>query len=227
MKENKFKFNRGNLRDLIIILAVGSAFLFPVHYSLIIASLVLMAIGTTLHVVTEATLVRNRVLCTEGVYRICRHPYYLSNFVVDMSLCLLSGNIYLVMIYPFLFFWAYGPTLKFEEGKLADIHGEMVHEYLLKTPQIFPTFGSFVGIRDIIKETSFSRISPNEWVRISRFWAVGMAMVVAHEIGFHREQLLSFKTLYWDTIIFSGLAILLLISNIVLRLMAKSRTSEE
>ena len=53
-----------------------------------------------------------------------RHPYYLSNFAIDYSFCVLSGNPYLLLIYPFLFFWSYQPTMSEEEHFLHSIHGE-------------------------------------------------------------------------------------------------------
>ncbi len=214
---------RGNLRDLVIVLAMISAFLriFPLDTAMCITALVLLGIGTLLHVVTKATLIRNRVLCDLGVYKICRHPYYLANFIVDISLCLLSGNIYLVLLYPFLFFWAYGPTLKFEEGKLTGIHGEKYTQYLLETPQIFPNRNSITGAGQILKEVSASRISKKEWVRITRFWAVGLFLIAAHAVAAN-----GIKTLYIQPVdkravaLTAGAGVLLIIS-LILRLLPK------
>ena len=66
-------------------------------------------------------MIRNRVLCTQGAYAVVRHPYYLANYLIDIGFCLASGNVYLVLAYPFLFFWAYGPTLRSEESLLASL----------------------------------------------------------------------------------------------------------
>jgi len=221
------KLYRGNLRDIVIVLAVASAFFIPVHYSLVIVAMVLLAAGTLLHIITKATLIRNRVLCTEGVYRICRHPYYLSNFIVDASLCLLSGNIYLVLAYPFLFFWAYGPTLRFEEQKLAGIHGEAVHEYLLSTPQIFPCMGSFAGMKTIFQETSTSRVSRNEWVRIARFWAVGISLIVIHMIAIKGVGILYKPPVDILAVVLTGIVVLLGVFSVVLRATRNRGVSEE
>ncbi len=176
MAENKLY--RGNVRDIIIVLSLISAIFFPITYTRIAVGLCVLVIGTLLHILTKATLIRNRVLCQDGVYRICRHPYYLSNFIVDMSFCLLSGNIYLVFVYPFVFFWAYGPTFNFEENKLFAKHPEEFVPYLLNTPQVFPYLGSFREFSTILNDASMGRVSRKEWVRISRFWIVAMVILL-------------------------------------------------
>jgi protein-S-isoprenylcysteine O-methyltransferase Ste14 len=53
-----------------------------------------------------------------------RHPYYLANYLIDTAFCLLSGNSYLLLAYPFLFFWSYGPTFRKEETALKGRHGK-------------------------------------------------------------------------------------------------------
>ena len=94
----------------------------------------LLAIGCFLHIVAKGVLIRNVVLCNRGIYAVVRHPYYLANYLIDSSLCVLSGNLYLVAAYPFLFFWSYGPTLRKEESFLASKYGDAFHERQLQHP---------------------------------------------------------------------------------------------
>jgi hypothetical protein len=214
---------RGNLRDLIVVASLISAFFFQINLTQIIIALCFLALGTVLHVITKATLVRNRVLCEEGVYKICRHPYYLSNFIVDISLCLLSGNVYLVFVYPFLFFWAYGPALKFEENKLSGIYGEKYHEFLLRSAQILPCSESVVGLGRVFQETSASRISRKEWVRILRFWAVSLLLLCVHGIG-----VVGIKSVYGSQIdvkiVAAGVAgIFMLVAALILQMLPKKK----
>ncbi|MFA5864702.1 MAG: isoprenylcysteine carboxylmethyltransferase family protein [Phycisphaerae bacterium] len=217
--------DRGNLRDVIVVLSLASAIFFPINLVQMTVGLVILAGGTVLHVITKATLVRNKVLCEEGVYRICRHPYYLSNFIVDVSLCLLSGNMYLVLLYPFLFFWAYGPTLKFEEEKLSGIHGQRYFDFLLKSPQIFPCQGSLVGLRTIFSETSATRITKKEWTRITRFWAMAFLLLVAHDVAVSGIHILYIKPVDIRAVVFAALAIVLLIIELILQLLPKKEIS--
>jgi len=143
--------HRGRLRDVVIVLCVLSVFLFPLDTATLCVALVLLALGCSLHVVVKGQLIRNVVLCTEGVYAIVRHPYYLANYLIDTSFCLLSGNVFLLALYPFLFFWAYGSTLREEESRLASLHGGDLEAYQTKIPQVFPDTTIFAGWRTIGK----------------------------------------------------------------------------
>jgi hypothetical protein len=223
------KLYRGNLRDLVILLALGSALLrfFPLDTDKMIVALVLLGLGTLLHVVTKATLIRNKVVCDEGVYKLCRHPYYLANFTVDISLCLLSGNIYLVLLYPFLFFWAYGPTLKFEEGKLTGLHGEKYTQYLLQVPQVFPNHDSITGLGRILNEVSASRISKKEWVRITRFWAVALILIVTHKVGMAGVKILYVTPVDLTAVSLTAGAVMLLAFSLVLRLLRQPKSAPQ
>lgn len=219
---------RGNLRDVVIVLAAISSIYYPINTVQIAVALVLLAAGTLLHVVTKATLIRNEVLCREGVYRICRHPYYLSNFTVDVSLCLLSGNIYLVLAYPFLFFWAYGPNLRSEENRLADIHKQDQYDFLLQVPQIFPGPGSIVWPGQILKETSLRRISMNECSRIIKFWGFALGLILIHHVAAADRRLAILYKEPIDTLaaVLAGATGALCLLGFVLQVFSRERENE-
>jgi protein-S-isoprenylcysteine O-methyltransferase Ste14 len=67
------------------------------------AGFAVLAVGSLLHFVVKGVLIRNSVLCKDGIYSVVRHPYYLANYIIDSSFCLITGNMYLVFMYPFLF----------------------------------------------------------------------------------------------------------------------------
>jgi hypothetical protein len=160
-----------------------SVFVFPLNTPMLCVALVLLALGCVLHVLVKGQLVRNVVLCTEGTYAIVRHPYYLANYLIDSSFCLLSGNIYLVLSYPFLFFWAYGPTLREEESLLASLHGGDFDAYQARVPQVFPNATVFGGLRALGKGFSWRRVSWGEIKRLLRFGFVGTLLVLLHQVG--------------------------------------------
>jgi protein-S-isoprenylcysteine O-methyltransferase Ste14 len=133
-------------------------------------------------------------MCNDGIYGIVRHPYYMANYLIDVSFCLLSGNPYLLLVYPFLFFWVYGSTLRKEEKYLAETHNEPYMEYMLDVPQVFPDSFFQRYIKDIFKGFSKKRISRNEISRILRFWATSVFIVFLHTL----------KTVNYSEIQFSG-----------------------
>jgi hypothetical protein len=175
--------NRGNLRDVIIVLAIAFSLAGPepelISY---LVPLGVLTAGCFLHFIVKGQLIRNVVMCTEGTYAIVRHPYYLANFLIDCAFCLLSLNLYLIFAYPFLFFWAYGPHIRQEEQRLAHSHPEQFYTYCTAVPQIFPDSNSIRNLKNLLKNTSSSRITSNEVKRISRFFAVTGFIILCQEI---------------------------------------------
>ena len=166
-----------------MVLCLVSAFFHPLEGVALSAALVLFAAGCLLHVLVKGQLIRNVTLCTEGAYAVVRHPYYLANYLIDISFCLLSGNIYLVLFYPFLFYWAYGPTFVEEEATLASIHGEIFEAYRKSVPQVFPTTNLFSGLRSLSRGFSWRRISAKEVKRIFRFGFLAALLVLVREVS--------------------------------------------
>lgn len=210
---------RSNLRNLIRLLCYLSVLIYNVNTIEIIVSFCLLALGCFVHYLTKGQLIRNVVMCNNGIYGIVRHPYYMANYLIDVSFCLLTGNPYLLLIYPFLFFWVYGSTLRKEEKYLAGAHNEPYMEYLLNVPQVFPDSYFTIYLKNVFSGFSKKRISRNEVSRILRFWSTAIFIVFLH----------SLKTADFTKICFSGpggfktsivllsLAIILYIVSILVR----------
>ena len=171
---------RSGLRDAVIILSAASALFCTVGTAEIAVAFLLLCLGSLIHFVVKGVLIRNEVLCTEGVYRLARHPYYLANYLVDSGFCLLSGNRYLLLLYPFLFFWSYGPTLRKEEGTLTEKHGDASVAYLLSAPPVFPDRRSILNASRLFAGFSLARISGKEAARIIRFYATALLILAFH-----------------------------------------------
>ena len=185
---------RSNLRNLIRLLCYLSVLIYNVNTNEIIVSFCLLALGCFVHYLTKGQLIRNVVMCNNGIYGIVRHPYYMANYLIDVSFCLLAGNPYLLLIYPFLFFWVYGSTLRKEEKYLAGTHNEPYMEYMLDVPQVFPDSYFTIYLKDVFSGFSKKRISRNEVARILRFWSTAIFIIFLH----------SLKTADFTKICFSG-----------------------
>jgi hypothetical protein len=185
VENNRKKYpiiNRSNLRDIIIAICIFSSAIYDLDKVRLILSFILLTFGCFFHYVTKGVLIRNVVLCKEGTYNVVRHPYYMANYLIDSSFCLLSGNIYLFLAYPFLFYWSYGPTIRQEESMLAGIHGEDYLKYSLDVPQLFPDAYSIRNMKEVIKGFSRQRITRNEVSRFMRFWATALFIMFIHNI---------------------------------------------
>jgi len=182
MSAGTYLLSRRNLRDLIIALSLGSAPFFGTGIARTCIALGMLGLGCFIHFVSKGTLIRNIVLCKEGIYRVMRHPYYFANFLIDWSFCQLSGNLFLVLLYPFLFFYSYGPALRKEEQLLFVRHGGSFIKNSLETPQVFPDTGSLGGIKTIFKEFSARRITAREYSRITKLCGTGLLLVLINKI---------------------------------------------
>lgn len=215
MSEDRTKgiLTRSNLRDLVLAASFISVLFCPVSDGIVIVGLLLLAAGCLLHLVTKGVLVRNVVLCQEGVYGMVRHPYYLANYSIDSSFCLLSGNVYLLLAYPFLFYWAYGPTMRNEEVYLAAHHGDVFQRHSATVPQIFPDRTSLSRWRGLFEDFSWKRISWNEYARVTRFCSLGIFISVLNAV--HDEGLSGLMDIVrprrndWDEFLFGLCAVAL------------------
>ncbi len=115
-------------------------------------------VGMIIHGVSKGNLVRNKQLCTQGPYLWVRHPFYVANFIIDISLCLMAGVPILAAIYAIAFPLAYLPRIFAEEEALRGYFGTAFDEYCKTTPRLFP--------RSIPRLISWSRSSTFELLRL-------------------------------------------------------------
>lgn len=174
--------NRGRLRDLILLCSFASALVCGVGNGEIVLGFTIFVFGCFLHVVAKGTLIRYVVLTNRGPYGLVRHPYYFANYLIDSSFCILSGNHCLLMAYPFLFFWAYGPTVRYEERLLSERHGDAFLNDSFVIPQIFPDRASLRGLGKLFEGFSVKRITAKECSRVARLSAVGLAITLVQEL---------------------------------------------
>ncbi len=182
MKKEKRLLTRSSLRDVVIFCTLISSLFYPFHTTSVVVGFSLLLAGCVLHILAKGVLIRNVVLCNQGIYAIIRHPYYLANYLIDCSFCVLSGSPYLIMIYPFAFFWSYGPTLRSEEAVLASMHGSSFLIDSFEIPQVFPDRSSLKGWQRMLEGFSKKRITFKECARIARFCSVGFIIGFVHQV---------------------------------------------
>jgi len=207
--------NRRNLRDTVIIFSLALALFNRVGNWEIAGSVAMLLVGSVLHFISKGVLIRNLVVCKHGIYAVVRHPFYLSNYLVDMSFCLMSGSLLLAVTYPFLFFWSYGPTMRKEERELFLLHGDALLDAFFSIPQVFPDSGTLKAWREILGGFSLRRISKRELARIARFWAVEFLFLLFHDL---REEGLGefISPVDYDGIAFAAACFLLSLTSLSL-----------
>lgn len=96
---------RHRVHDLALLFAVLGASHTTVMF--ITAGTVVFLMGYLLTIWSKLVLIRKKELATCGPYAICRHPFYTGNALLDLGLILISGNIWILLFYPFLFWMGY------------------------------------------------------------------------------------------------------------------------
>lgn len=174
--------NRSRIRNVVLLFSLVAAPFCPVTDLTVAVGFFFLVVGCFFHLVAKGILIRNTVLCNYGLYGLVRHPYYLANYLIDWSFCILSGSYLLILLYPFAFFWAYGPTMNKEEALLASEHGDDFVRYVSEVPRVFPDRSSIGRLMSLFEGFSPQRITWKECARLTRFNSAGILITVVHDV---------------------------------------------
>ena len=86
---------------------------------------------------------KNKVLCVDGPYSLCRNPLYLFSFVGVLGAFLALQSVMLTLIAAALYLAYYHFVIRSEERRLAALFGDSFSEYLATTPRFLPSFASY------------------------------------------------------------------------------------
>jgi protein-S-isoprenylcysteine O-methyltransferase Ste14 len=180
--DKKGFLNRSRIRNVVLLLTLASAPFCPITDATVVIGFFFLTAGCFLHLVAKGILIRNTVLCNYGLYGLVRHPYYLANYLIDWSFCVLSGSYLLTLAYPFAFFWAYGPTMRKEEALLASEHGDDFSRYVSEVPRVFPDRSSVKRLGSLLKGFSPQRVTWKECARLTRFCSAAILITLVHDV---------------------------------------------
>lgn len=83
------------------------------------------------------------VLNTKGMYSIVRHPLYLANFLMWLSIALLTGNLWFIIAFTLFYILYYERIMYTEEAFLIDKFKEDYLVWSRKTPAAIPNFHNY------------------------------------------------------------------------------------
>jgi len=81
---------------------------------------------------------KNRELCTQGPYAVCRNPLYLFSFIGLVGICCAAESLPLALVSAAAYLLFYRGVIRGEERRLADIFGADFDRYVASTPQFWP-----------------------------------------------------------------------------------------
>ena len=103
-----------------------------------VGGMTLVLVGLAIRSWAAGVIKKTKVLATTGPYRMCRHPLYLGSLMMMLGFCILVSNLFdaCIVFGPVLVIYIL--TMRREERRLAERHGEAWAEYAAVAPRLFP-----------------------------------------------------------------------------------------
>jgi hypothetical protein len=198
----KSPLDRGGLRFFLVLVAVAGR---SATRWTVLAGVPLVVLGAALHLWAKGCLRQNQVVTKIGPYRYVRHPFYLANALVDVSIAVMSGWWVLQVLLPVWWLVAYLPVMRREEEYLTGAFGAAYEEYKKRVPRLLPW-------RRPLPRTGegFSWRNPNiaagdEGPRAMKLLAYPLLFFIVADL---RAEGLSFFTQGLDVLALTGLVVL-------------------
>jgi len=86
---------------------------------------------------------KDRVLCTDGPYSICRNPLYFFSFIGVIGVFMALQTISLTLVAGSLYLLYYRRVIQSEQNRLAALFGPAFEAYQQTTPRFWPTFHNY------------------------------------------------------------------------------------
>jgi len=119
----------------IVLLGFAKPAPFPVAMGL-----PLLILGEAIRIWSSGTIQKDTTLARYGPYSITRNPLYLGNFLIGLSLCVIMGMSWMILIlFVSGFYFIYQPTIEAEEKKLMQTFGKDFMIYCAQVPRFFPS----------------------------------------------------------------------------------------
>ena len=96
--------------------------------------------GELIQMWASSSLEKNKVLTVRGPYSLIRNPMYIGRFLVILGGIILLKNIYVILLYVFLFYFYMVNRVKREESHLREIFGAAYQEYCSQVNRFIPNF---------------------------------------------------------------------------------------
>lgn len=173
----RLPFNRGGFRSYLILLGILAG---RSSIPSVLWGVPLLLIGIALHIWSKGYLHQEKEVTTSGPYRFIRHPFYLGNVFIDLSIVVMSGWKLLIGTFPFYWLAVYIPVMRREEEIMMNLFGEAYRKYARCVPRFFPirrplpASGRFSWRSDNILKTEFPRAF--------RFLSYPFLFLFSHEI---------------------------------------------
>jgi len=102
--------------------------------------LVMSLFGELIQLWCFASLEKNRTLAVKGLYMLMRNPMYIGRFFLLLGYLLLTGNVWVILVFVVLYYFYMVNRVKREERKLRILFGQAYENYCLNVNRFVPSF---------------------------------------------------------------------------------------
>jgi isoprenylcysteine carboxyl methyltransferase (ICMT) family protein YpbQ len=139
-------FNNKSLRSLLgklryAIFLVAIVVLIPqIEPFWFLPGFVVCLFGESIQLWCFASLDKNTTLAVKGPYTLMRNPMYMGRFFLLLGCLLLTGNIWVMIVFTVFYYFYMVNRVRREEGKLRVIFGEAYEDYCGSVHRFIPSF---------------------------------------------------------------------------------------
>ena len=138
-------FNNKTLRSVLLKLRIP---IFLVFFIILISQIkptwflpgfIISLFGELIQLWCFASLDKNKTLAAKGLYMLMRNPMYIGRFFLLLGCLLLTGNIWVILIYIVFYYFYMVNRVKREERKLRVVFGQVYEDYCRDVNRFVPS----------------------------------------------------------------------------------------
>ncbi len=142
-----------------------------------VVGLVLILSGIAIRLIASATLVKDKVLCVDGIYALTRNPLYLGSALIGLGFAMLAALDWLLGVYVLILVPVYIRMIFIEERFLSQLHPAEFEQYRKAVPRFFPSF-EIRKIRDTLNHERLVR--SKELISALLFLVIAALILLIH-----------------------------------------------
>ncbi|MEA2061075.1 MAG: isoprenylcysteine carboxylmethyltransferase family protein [Thermodesulfobacteriota bacterium] len=98
--------------------------------------------GEFIQVWCFAALDKQKTIAAKGLYAVTRNPMYIGRYFIILGAMVLTGNIFIILIYTLVYYFYMVNRVKREEKTLKNIFGTAYTDYCRHVNRFLPSFGN-------------------------------------------------------------------------------------
>ncbi len=131
------RFAKIRLRVGYVYLMCAVIFAQP-EFHWVITGIILIVAGAAIRLIASATLIKDKKLCTSGIYSVTRNPLYLGSACVGLGFAALTSLVWFPIIFLIVLVPLHMRMITLEEIYLEKLHPETYPAYKKAVPVFLP-----------------------------------------------------------------------------------------